>query len=52
MAIIFISSEMPELIGNSQRIIVMDGGMIKGEFSHDEVTQEKIMETIVGGGNK
>ncbi len=42
-AIIMISSEMLELIGMSDRIIVMHEGRITGELQRDEVTQEKIM---------
>lgn len=42
-AIIMISSEMPELIGISDRILVMCNGKITGEVSGDEATQEKIM---------
>lgn len=48
VAIIMISSEMPEVIGISDRILVVHEGRIKGEFSHDEVTQEKIMACAVG----
>jgi len=43
MGIILISSELPEVLGMSDRILVMDGGMVKGEFSREEATQEKIM---------
>ena len=42
--IIVVSSEMAELIGICDRIIVMSGGMIAGELQKNEVTQEKIME--------
>ena len=41
--IIMISSEMPELIGVSNRIMVMCNGKITGEVSGDEATQENIM---------
>lgn len=44
MAIIMISSEMPELINMSDRIYVMCEGRITGCLSHEEVTQEKIMK--------
>ena len=42
-AIIMISSEMPELIGMSDRIVVMCNGRITGEVSGEEATQERIM---------
>lgn len=41
--IIMISSEMPELIGMSNRILVMCNGRITGEVDGDEATQERIM---------
>lgn len=43
-AIIMISSEMPEILGMSDRIIVMCEGRITGELSRTEATQEKILE--------
>ena len=43
-AIIMISSEMPELIGVSNRIMVMCNGKITGEVSGEEATQERIMQ--------
>ena len=43
MAIILISSELPEVLGMSDRIIVMREGYMTGEFSRDEATQEKIL---------
>lgn len=42
--IIMISSEMPELIGVSNRIMVMCNGKITGEVSGEEATQESIMQ--------
>ncbi len=42
-AIIMISSEMPEVLGMSDRIIVLAGGKLCGEFKRDEFDQEKIM---------
>ena len=48
-AVIMISSELPEIIGMSDRIYVMCGGQITGELSRDEVTQEKIMALATGG---
>ena len=50
MAIIMISSEMPEVLGMSDRIIVMHKGEITGELKRKEATQEKIM--ILGTGGK
>lgn len=46
-SIVMISSEMPELLGMCDRIYVMSEGCIVGEFSHDEVSQEKILTLIL-----
>lgn len=43
-SIIMISSEMPELLGMSDRIIVMSNGYITGELSQQEFNQESILE--------
>jgi len=43
-AIIMISSEMPEILGMSDRIVVMCEGRVTGELSREEATQEKILE--------
>ena len=46
-AVIMISSELPELLGMSDRIYIMNEGRIVGELETREATQEKIMEIIV-----
>ncbi|MCA0435112.1 MAG: sugar ABC transporter ATP-binding protein [Actinobacteria bacterium] len=43
-AIIMVSSEMPEVLGMSDRILVMCEGDVTGELSRAEATQEKIMQ--------
>jgi ribose transport system ATP-binding protein len=43
ICVVFVSSELPEVIKMSDRILVMAKGQIAGEFSREEVTQEKIM---------
>lgn len=42
-AVIFISSEMPEVLGMCDRIVIMSEGVKKGELSRAEATQEKIL---------
>ena len=49
VAIIMISSELPEALGMSDRILVMHEGRITGELSRAEATQEKIMHLATGG---
>ncbi|MFZ6018455.1 MAG: ATP-binding cassette domain-containing protein [Chloroflexota bacterium] len=44
MSIIMISSELPEVLGMSDRVYVLSSGRITGELSAEEATQEKIME--------
>lgn len=46
-AVIMISSEMPELLGMSDRIYVMNEGSFVGELNADEASQERIMSLIV-----
>jgi len=43
MSIIMISSELPEVLGMSDRVYVVSGGRIAGELPIEEATQEKIM---------
>lgn len=43
VSIIMISSELPEIIGMSDRVYVMAHGKMKGCLSHEEATQENIM---------
>ncbi|MEQ6360608.1 xylose ABC transporter ATP-binding protein [Thermoanaerobacter thermohydrosulfuricus] len=49
ISIIMISSELPEILGISDRIIVMHEGKKKGEFENKNVTQEMIMQCAIGG---
>jgi ribose transport system ATP-binding protein len=43
VGIIMVSSELPEVLGMSDRILVMRGGRIQAEFGRSEATQENIM---------
>lgn len=47
-SIIMISSETPELLGMSDRIIVMHEGDMAGEFKRDEVDQDTLMASAIG----
>lgn len=46
-SVIFISSELPELLGMCDRVYVMNEGQIVGEFDRREATQESIMKSIM-----
>lgn len=50
ISIIMISSDMPELLGLSHRILVMNEGEITAELNHEDATQEKIFYYASGGG--
>jgi ribose transport system ATP-binding protein len=47
--ILMISSDLPEVLGMSDRILVMRGGRITGELSTEEATQERIMALATQG---
>ena len=44
-----ISSELPEVIGMADRVIVMQEGKLTGEVQKEEMTQERIMHYATGG---
>lgn len=46
-AIILVSSEMPEILGLSDRIVVMKEGRVTKTFNRDKATQEKILEAAM-----
>jgi ribose transport system ATP-binding protein len=48
LSIILVSSEMPEVLGMSDRILVMHEGKISGEFDRADATQERLMACAVG----
>jgi ABC-type sugar transport system ATPase subunit len=50
-AVIMISSEMPEILGMSDRILVMRHGRVTGHFTREEATEEVVMQAALVGGN-
>ena len=46
--IIMISSELPELLGMSDRILVMHRGRIQAEFDAADATQERVLSAALG----
>ncbi len=48
LAIIMISSELPEVLGMSDRIVVMQEGKMRGELSRDKANQENTMALATG----
>ena len=49
VAIIMVSSELPEVLGMSDRIMVVREGLVRGIIGQDEADQEKIMTLATGG---
>ena len=52
IGVMFVSSEMPEILRISDRILVMCDGRITGEFLSGEVTQNQILECATRFENK
>src|SRR5690606_7626641 len=53
MGVLVISSELPEVLGLSDRIYVMNEGRITGELGREEANQESVMRYMTGtGGTK
>ncbi|WP_121299520.1 sugar ABC transporter ATP-binding protein [Planococcus citreus] len=50
VAILMISSELPEVIGMADRVLVMHEGKLTADLPKQEVTQETIMHYATGGG--
>jgi len=48
LAILLISSELPEVLGMADRVLVMREGRLTGEFTRDEADQERIMHAATG----
>ena len=46
-AVLLVSSELPELIGMSDRILMLREGRVGGTFSREEATQEKLMHAAM-----
>jgi putative multiple sugar transport system ATP-binding protein len=51
LCIVLISSDLPELLGMSERLYVMNEGRFVAEMPTREATQEKVMHAIVNAGN-
>ncbi|HZP19028.1 MAG TPA: sugar ABC transporter ATP-binding protein [Bauldia sp.] len=47
-AVVMMTSEMPELLGLSDRILVMAGGRITESFTREQATQEKVLNAAIG----
>ncbi len=52
LGILLISSELPEILGMCDRILVMREGRLVGEFKREEASEEAILACAAGGGRK
>jgi rhamnose transport system ATP-binding protein len=48
MAIIMVSSELPEVLGMADRVLVMREGRMVGEFDRKQATAEKVIAAATG----
>ena len=48
-SIIMVSSELPEIIGMSDRVIIMNEGIKQKELDHTEFSEELILNYAIGG---
>ena len=48
VAVLFVSSEMEEILGMSDRALVMHEGRLSGELSRDQLSEESIMQLATG----
>ncbi len=48
LAIVLVSSELPEVLGLSDRVIVLHEGRLTGEFTREDATPEKVMAAATG----
>ncbi len=48
MAILFVSSDLEEIRGISDRVLVMHEGQLTGELSREEMSEEAIMQLATG----
>jgi D-xylose transport system ATP-binding protein len=53
VSIIMVSSELAEVLGVSDRVLVIGEGQLRGDFANDGLTQEHILSAAIGaGGNE
>ena len=52
LAILMISSELPEVLGMSDRVLVMREGHLVGEFTREEATQEAVATAMMSEASR
>ena len=52
VAVLMISSELPEVLGISDRVLVMGEGKLRGDFPNTGLSQEKILAAALGKAEK
>ncbi len=51
VAVLFVSSEMEEVLGMGDRVLVMHEGRLAGELKRGELSEEAVMQLATGGGS-
>ena len=49
MAVLMVSSELPELLGNCNRILMMNRGRVVEEFDSSRTTREQLLQAAMSG---
>lgn len=52
VAIVMISSELPEVLGMADRVLVMHEGKLTANLANQQLTQEQVMHYATGGGTR
>lgn len=47
ISIVMVSSDLPELLAISDRVLVVSGGRITGEFNREEMSEEAVMRAAI-----
>ncbi|MBM7330987.1 D-xylose ABC transporter ATP-binding protein, partial [Agrobacterium sp. S2] len=48
VAVLMVSSEMPEVLGISDRVLVIGEGRLRGDFANENLTQEQVLAAAIG----
>ena len=52
MAVLMISSELPEVLGMADRVLVMHEGRISADIAHADANEERVMSAALGASSQ